>query len=90
MKRSKVSWTSSTRSDLIGASGFIHVAHPTFDLTDPNVDPNAAMKDTVDGALNAIKASANAGIKRFVYASSSWAASLPKPDVKFHHHRRYL
>ncbi|KAF5573960.1 aldehyde reductase [Fusarium pseudocircinatum] len=62
-----------------GANGFIHVAN---DMTGSK-DPDVAVERAVRGALNALRASAEAGIKRFVYTSSSFAATQPKPNKSF-------
>lgn len=64
----------------IGASGFIHVAN---DMTDSK-NPAVSISRAVHGALNALKASAREpGMRRFVYTSSSYAATLPKPGEEF-------
>ena len=63
-----------------GAAGFVHVANDMTHSTDPNI----AVPRAVNGALNALKASANvSGLKRFVFTSSSFAATQPKPGKKF-------
>ncbi|KAF2633539.1 aldehyde reductase [Macroventuria anomochaeta] len=62
-----------------GASGFIHVAH---DMTGSG-DPKIAIPHSVNMALSALKTSSSAGLKRFVYTSSSFAVTQPKPSVKF-------
>ncbi|KAL6922473.1 hypothetical protein FSST1_006499 [Fusarium sambucinum] len=63
-----------------GAKGFIHVANDMTGSTNPDV----AIKRAVDGALNALKACAQDGnVKRFVYTSSSFAATQPKPGKRF-------
>ncbi|KAJ4357074.1 hypothetical protein N0V95_002812 [Ascochyta clinopodiicola] len=62
-----------------GAAGFIHVAHDMSGSGDPAI----AIPQAVNMALNALKASAAAGLKRFVYTSSSFAVTQPKPGVKF-------
>ncbi|MBE3047937.1 NAD-dependent epimerase/dehydratase family protein, partial [Candidatus Bathyarchaeota archaeon] len=65
---------------LTGATGFIHVAN---DMTGSR-DPAVAIPRAVHGALNALKASAREpGMRRFVYTSSTTAATMPKPGVKF-------
>lgn len=47
-------------------------------------EPHVAVPLAVSGALNALRASAKEpNMKRFVYTSSSWAVSLPKPGKKF-------
>lgn len=47
-------------------------------------DVKVAVSQAVNGALNALKASSKEpGVKRFVYTSSSFAATQPKPDEKF-------
>jgi nucleoside-diphosphate-sugar epimerase len=43
----------------------------------------AAASRAIDGAINAAKAAHKAGIKRFVYTSSSFAVTQPKPNVEF-------
>lgn len=49
-----------------------------------STDPHVAIPRTVNGALNALRASARvSSMKRFVYTSSSFAATQPKPDTKF-------
>ncbi|KAG7127552.1 JmjC domain-containing protein E like [Verticillium longisporum] len=63
-----------------GASGFIHVANDMTGVADPKV----AIPRAVDGALNALKASAKEPrMKRFVFTSSSFAVTLPKPGKRF-------
>ncbi|KAH7011053.1 aldehyde reductase [Ilyonectria destructans] len=63
-----------------GAGGFIHVANDMSGSKNPDV----AVARTVNGALNALKASAKEpGVKRFVYTSSSFAATQPKPGKRF-------
>ncbi|KAJ4377878.1 hypothetical protein N0V83_000708 [Neocucurbitaria cava] len=65
---------------LEGIDGFIHVASPLGGFS----EPDSAISIGISGALNALKASAKtASVKRFVYTSSSLAATLPKPNVKF-------
>ncbi|KAM6512025.1 hypothetical protein FALCPG4_017012 [Fusarium falciforme] len=62
-----------------GASGFIHVA------TDTTVSINAhiAIENVVDVAINGIKAAAKeSSIKRFIYTSSSFAATFLSPDKR--------
>lgn len=62
-----------------GTDGFIHVASPLN-----GEDPKIVIPTAVNGALNALKASAKTpGIKRVVYTSSSIAATFPKPNVQF-------
>jgi nucleoside-diphosphate-sugar epimerase len=46
-------------------------------------DPSIAIPQAVNMALNALKSSSAAGLKRFVYTSSSFAVTQPKPGVKF-------
>lgn len=46
-------------------------------------DTGAAVQKAVTGALNALKASAMSGLNRFVYTSSSFAATQPKPGEIF-------
>lgn len=49
-----------------------------------STDPTVAIPRAVNGALNALKASANeSAMKRFVYTSSSFAATSPKPGKQF-------
>ncbi|KAF9872767.1 aldehyde reductase [Colletotrichum karsti] len=62
-----------------GALGFIHVAN---DMTGSR-DPAVAIPRAVNGALNALKSSAKAGLKRFVFTSSSFAVTQPKPGKVF-------
>ncbi|KAL3495788.1 hypothetical protein BJX62DRAFT_252830 [Aspergillus germanicus] len=65
---------------VVGAAGFIHVAN---DMTS-SPDASIAIPRAVNGALNALRASAKEpSIKRFVYTSSSFAATLPKPGQRF-------
>ncbi|WWC64935.1 uncharacterized protein I303_107549 [Kwoniella dejecticola CBS 10117] len=61
------------------ASGFIHVAN---DMTGSR-DADKAISRAVDGVLNAAKASYTASVRRFVFTSSSFAVTLPKPGVRF-------
>ncbi|KAF2016199.1 dihydroflavonol-4-reductase [Aaosphaeria arxii CBS 175.79] len=62
-----------------GTHGFIHVASP---LHGP--DARVLVPLTVQGALNAAKAAAKTPtVTRFVFTSSSIAATIPKPNVKF-------
>jgi len=61
-----------------GAQGFVHVAH---DMT--GGPPDEAIPASVKMAVNALKAASGAGIKRFVYTSSSFAVTQPKPNVSF-------
>jgi nucleoside-diphosphate-sugar epimerase len=64
----------------IGASGFLHLAT----TISPALDPHDAIPTVVNGTLNAVKAAAKEpSIKRFVLTSSSTAATLPKPNLKF-------
>ena len=46
---------------------------------------DAAINRAIDGALNALEACTKrrSSIKRFVYTSSSFAATQPKPNVRF-------
>ena len=46
-------------------------------------DADSAIQLAVDGALNALRAAAGAGLNRFVYTSSSFAATQPKPNKVF-------
>ncbi|KAF9701360.1 hypothetical protein EKO04_000278 [Ascochyta lentis] len=62
-----------------GATGFIHVAHDMSGSGDPAI----AIPQSVNMAVTALKASSAAGLKRFVYTSSSFAVTQPKPGVKF-------
>ncbi|KAJ0414904.1 NAD(P)-binding protein [Aspergillus carlsbadensis] len=63
-----------------GAAGFIHVAN---DMTSSS-NASIAIPSAVNGALNALRAAASEpSMKRFVYTSSSFAATLPKPDQRF-------
>ena len=63
-----------------GAKGFIHVAN---DMTGSR-DPAIAIPRAVQGSVNALKASAGEpGMRRFVYTSSTYAATMPKPGVEF-------
>lgn len=64
----------SLADSLLGKGGFIHVAN---DMSKSR-DTDAAVQVAVNGALNALRASAAAGVKRFVYTSSSFAATQPK------------
>ncbi|KAL3445544.1 NAD(P)-binding protein [Aspergillus insuetus] len=65
---------------VVGAAGFIHVAN---DMT-ASPDASIAIPRAVNGALNALRASAKEpSITRFVYTSSSFAATLPKPGHQF-------
>lgn len=68
-------------SALKGASGFVHVAS---DMSNSN-DPDVVIGNAVKGVLNALRAAKKegAGMKRFVYTSSSTAATLPKPGEVF-------
>ncbi|KAK7698894.1 hypothetical protein SLS64_012104 [Diaporthe eres] len=68
-------------SVLKGASGFVHVAS---DMSNSN-DPDVVVGNAVKGVLNALRAAKKegAGMKRFVYTSSSTAATLPKPGEVF-------
>lgn len=62
-----------------GASGFIHVAHDMRGSSDPAI----AIPRSINMALSALKSSAAAGLKRFVYTSSSFAVTQPKPSLAF-------
>jgi nucleoside-diphosphate-sugar epimerase len=62
-----------------GAAGFIHVAHDMNGSGDPAI----AIPYTVTMAMNTLKSASAAGIKRFVYTSSSFAVTQPKPSVPF-------
>jgi nucleoside-diphosphate-sugar epimerase len=63
-----------------GATGFVHVASD-ISFSD---DPNVVITSTVNGVKNALTSAAKeAGMKRFVFTSSSAAATLPKPGKKF-------
>lgn len=49
-----------------------------------STDPHIAVPRAVAGALNALTAlTKEPGHKRFVYTSSSFAATLPKPGLRF-------
>lgn len=49
-----------------------------------SADAKVAIPKAVSGALNALKASAKVpGLTRFVYTSSSFAATQPKPGLEF-------
>lgn len=69
------------KSALEGASGFVHVASDMSNSADPDVVVGNAVK----GVLNALRAAKNEGegMKRFVYTSSSTAATLPRPGEVF-------
>lgn len=60
---------------------FVHVAS---DMSNSN-DPDVVVGNAVKGVLNALRAAKKegAGMKRFVYTSSSTAATLPKPGEVF-------
>ncbi|EUC49301.1 hypothetical protein COCMIDRAFT_1953 [Bipolaris oryzae ATCC 44560] len=63
-----------------GIDGFIHVAAPISESSDIKV----AIPIAVKGAVNALKACAKTpSVKRFVFTSSSIAATFPQPDVEF-------
>lgn len=65
---------------VLGAAGFIHVAN---DMTGSR-DPAVAIPRAVRGALNALTAChKEPGLKRFVFTSSSFAVTQPKPNLKF-------
>lgn len=69
-----------TKARKIGVQGFIHVASPLGDFA----DVDSAITIGVSGGLNALKACAKtASITRFVFTSSSLAATFPKADVEF-------
>ncbi|KAI8712117.1 Epimerase domain-containing protein [Fusarium sp. LHS14.1] len=62
-----------------GASGFIHVAIDTAG----SVNAHLAIENVVDAAINGIEAAAKEPtMKRFVYTSSSYAATFPSPNEK--------
>lgn len=63
-----------------GCSGVAHVASPV------DMSPNLATIDVaVGGVQNMLESAAKEpSVKRFVLTSSSAAATLPKPNVKFH------
>lgn len=46
-------------------------------------DPETAIQYAVDSAINALESSAAAGLKRFVYTSSSFAVTQPRSSVHF-------
>ena len=46
-------------------------------------DPAIAIPHSTQMALNALESSSAAGLKRFVYTSSSFAVTQPRPGVKF-------
>ncbi|RTE75118.1 hypothetical protein BHE90_010421 [Fusarium euwallaceae] len=59
-----------------GASGFIHIATDTIGSNDAHL----GIPKVVDAAINAIEAAAKEpNMKRFVYTSSSFAATFPSP-----------
>lgn len=62
-----------------GAAGFIHVAHEM----QGSGDPATAIPLAVNMALSALKTASKAGMKRFVYTSSSFAVTQPKPGIPF-------
>lgn len=62
-----------------GATGFIHVAHDMLGSGDPSI----AIPQAVNMALNALKSSSAAGLTRFVYTSSSFAVTQPRPNISF-------
>jgi nucleoside-diphosphate-sugar epimerase len=63
-----------------GAQGFIHVATPVMQHT----DPNKAVPTVVNGALNMLRAAkAERGLTRGVMTSSSGAATAPIPGKEF-------
>nr|XP_036581831.1 aldehyde reductase [Colletotrichum truncatum]KAF6790274.1 aldehyde reductase [Colletotrichum truncatum] len=62
-----------------GAAGFVHVANDMQGSRDPKI----AIPRAVEGVLNALKSSAQAGLKRFVFTSSSFAVTQPKPGKVF-------
>jgi len=63
-----------------GCSGVVHVASTlTF-----SADPNAVIPEVVDGIKSILhSAKKESSVKRFVYTSSSTAATAPKPNKKF-------
>ena len=65
---------------IAGIEGFVHVASPLDGIS----DVDEAIKIAVNGALNALKSCAKtASCKRFVFTSSSIAATFPRPNVDF-------
>lgn len=68
-------------SALEGVSGFLHVASDMSDST----EQDTVIGNAVNGVLNALRAAKKqgSGMKRFVYTSSSTAATLPKPGEVF-------
>lgn len=46
-------------------------------------DPASAIDHAISGVLTAAGAAHRAGIRRFVYTSSSFAVTQPKPDIEF-------
>lgn len=46
-------------------------------------DPKIAIPHSVNMALSALKSASAAGMKRFVYTSSSFAVTQPRPGIKF-------
>lgn len=66
---------------LLGCAGVAHVAsNLTFDS-----NPNAVIPEVLAGMKNTLRAAAkHASVKRFVYTSSSTAATAPKPNKRFH------
>ena len=64
---------------ILGIDGFIHVASPLGGISDVDL----AISIAVNGALNALKACARTpSCKRFVFTSSSIAATFPHPNVE--------
>ncbi len=63
-----------------GCDGVIHAAT----VVNFSPDPNEVIPPTVAGAVNALQSAKRAGtVKRFVYTSSSTAATMPILDRKF-------
>ncbi|KNG49440.1 aldehyde reductase ii [Stemphylium lycopersici] len=62
-----------------GIGGFVHVASPVGGISDVDL----AISIAVNGALNALKACAKtSSCRRFVFTSSSIAATFPHPNVE--------
>ncbi|KAF2838214.1 NAD(P)-binding protein [Patellaria atrata CBS 101060] len=60
-----------------GVSGIIHTAHT------PGINPHVVIPAVIAGLINPLKAAAKEpSVKAVVYTSSSWAASIPIPDVE--------
>jgi nucleoside-diphosphate-sugar epimerase len=63
-----------------GVEGFIHIASPLGGFS----DVETAVSIGVTGGLNALKAcTKTSSVKRFVFTSSSLAATFPRPNVEF-------